>query len=172
MATPQHIAEELLSGYTNAHVATERLTSTVVFSSPSPPFRQARLLLNERWGEGGRKVLHIHAPTNLHPAPGGQHFVVATLVGNDAIEPNPKEIQEELISWFGSQVSHWTHVLTTKVRYALPHIDPNHHARTLPELEFDGVYVVGDHRTHPSVQGALASAERLLKHFEIPFPQR
>ena len=172
LATPQHITEELLSGYANPHDPIERLTSTVVFSSPAPPFRQARLLLNERWGEDGRKVLHIHTPTNLHPSPGGQHFVVATLVGADAMDPSPQQVQQELKSWFGAQVNNWNHVLTTKVRHALPHIDPSHHARALPELEFDGVYVVGDHRAHPSVQGALSSAERLLKHFETPFPQR
>jgi hypothetical protein len=32
--------------------------------------------------------------------------------------------------------------------------------------------VVGDHRTHPSVQGALASAERALSHLGIPLPTR
>lgn len=172
LATPQHVTEGLLSGYDVIHQPIERLTSTVVFSSLTPPFRQARLLLNERWGEDGRKVLHVHVPTNLHASPGGQHFVIATLVGPDALDPSPEEIQHELASWFGAQVNDWNHVLTTKVRHALPHIDPTHHARAFPEFEFDGVYLVGDHRTHPSVQGALASAERLLQHFEIPLPKR
>ena len=172
LATPQHVTQELLSGYEVAHETTERLTSTVVFSTPTAPFRQARLLLNERWGEDGRKVLHVHVPTNLHPSPGGHHFVIATLVGPDAMNPSPPEIQNELVSWFGAQVNDWSHVLTTKVRHALPHIDPGHHSRAFSEIEFDGVFLVGDHRAHPSVQGALASAERLLEHFEIPLPHR
>ena len=66
----------------------------------------------------------------------------------------------------------WEHVLTTTVRHALPHMDPTHHARFLPDVEIDGVFLIGDHRAHPSVQGALASAERLLERFEIPLPRR
>ena len=172
LATPQHVAAELLPGYSPKHQSVERLTSTLVFSAGAPPFRQARLLLNERWGEQHQKVLHVHVPTNLHPSPTGQHFVTATLVGEDSINPQVEEIQRELISWFGPGVQGWKHVLTTTVRHALPHMDPNHHARFLPDVEIDGVFLIGDHRAHPSVQGALASAERLLERFEIPLPRR
>jgi phytoene dehydrogenase-like protein len=172
LATPQHVAAELLPGYSPKHQSVERLTSTLVFSAGASPFRQARLLLNERWGEQHQKVLHVHVPTNLHPSPTGQHFVTATLVGEDAINPQIEEIQKELISWFGQGVQGWKHVLTTTVRHALPHMDPNHHARFLPDVEVDGVFLIGDHRAHPSVQGALASAERLLERFEIPLPRR
>jgi len=172
LATPQHVAAKLLPWYSPKHQPVERLTSTLVFSAGASPFRQARLLLNERWGEQHQKVLHVHVPTNLHPSPTGQHFVTATLVGEDAINPQFEEIQKELISWFGQGVQGWKHVLTTTVRHALPHMDPNHHARFLPDVEIDGVFLIGDHRAHPSVQGALASAERLLERFEIPLPRR
>tara|TARA_B110000444_G_scaffold129775_1_gene122106 strand:+ start:79885 stop:81126 length:1242 start_codon:yes stop_codon:yes gene_type:complete len=172
LATPQHVAAELLPSYSLEHQTIERLTSTLVFSAGTSPFRQARLLLNERWGEQNQKILHVHVPTNLHPSPTGQHFVTATLVGEDAINPQIDEIQKELSSWFGQDVQGWEHVLTTTVRHALPHMDPNHHARFLPDVEIDGVFLIGDHRAHPSVQGALASAERLLEQFEIPLPRR
>jgi phytoene dehydrogenase-like protein len=172
LATPQHVVEDLLPGYSTEHETVERLTTTLVFSAPTPPFRQARLLLNERWGEESHKVLHVHVPTNLHASQTGQHFVTATLVGQDAVEPSFEEIQQELKSWFGKGVQGWKHVLTTTVRHALPHIDPTHHARLLPDVEIDGVFLIGDHRAHPSVQGALASAERLLEQFEIPLPKR
>ena len=120
LATPQHVAAELLPGYSTEHQTVERLTSTLVFSTPSPPFRQARLLLNERWGEQGCKVLHVHIPTNLHPSSTGRHLVTATLVGEDATNPSVDEIQHELKSWFGQEVQSWDHVLTTTVRHALP----------------------------------------------------
>jgi phytoene dehydrogenase-like protein len=172
LATPQHVAAELLPSYSLEHQPIERLTSTLVFSAGTSPFRQARLLLNERWGEQNQKILHVHVPTNLHPSPTGRHFVTATLVGEDAIKPQTDEIQKELSSWFGQDVQGWEHVLTTTVRHALPHMDPTHHARFLPDVEIDGVFLIGDHRAHPSVQGALASAERLLERFEIPLPRR
>ena len=36
------------------------------------------------------------------------------------------------------------------------------------DVEVDGVLLVGDHRAHPSVQGAIVSAERALTHLNIP----
>ena len=144
----------------------------MVFVAPEAPFKQAPLLLNEEWGENGHRVLHVHLPTNLHPHPDGHHWVVATLVGEDAEEVDVEAVKAELIEWFGASVNQWSLLATTTVRHALPHIDPRHHARTLPEVEIDGILLAGDHRTHPSVQGTLRSAERVLKHLDIPVPRR
>jgi protoporphyrinogen oxidase len=171
LAVPQHVARALLPTMPLNHTPTERLTSTVVFRASRAPFKQARLLLNEAWGTPGNDVLHLHVPTNLHPHPAGEHWVVATLVGEAALTPNPDSVRAELVTWFGDDASHWKYLLSTQVRHALPHIDPNHHARLLPEIEIDGVVLVGDHRAHPSVQGAIASAERALAHLHIPIPE-
>jgi phytoene dehydrogenase-like protein len=170
LAVPQHVAANLLPSMPSTHQSTERLTSTVVFKAPRPPFRRARLLLNESWGQNGNIVLHVHVPTNLHPHSKGEHWIVATLVGQDALEPNIQQVRTELRGWFGSQVEQWEFSTTTMVRHALPHIDPQHHARAYSELEIDGVLVAGDHRAHPSVQGALSSAEQILKHLGVPLP--
>ena len=172
LAVPQHIARVLLPSMPLIHAPVERLTSTVVFKASRPPFKQARLLLNEAWGADGNEVLHLHVPTNLHPHPAGEHWVVATLVGEAALDPNPASVRSELVTWFGEQVNHWKHLLSTQVRHALPHIDPNHHGRLLPDVEIDGVLLVGDHRAHPSVQGAIASAERALDHLNVPLPKK
>ena len=172
LAVPQHVAARLLPKTLESHQPVERLTSTVVFAASRPPFKHARLLLNETWGTNESQVLHVHIPTNLHPHPHGHHWIAATLVGKAAEAPDPHNVQRELKGWFGSSTDQWEHVYTTTVRHALPHIDPEHHQRVLPDLELDGVLVVGDHRTHPSVQGALASAERALSHLGIPLPTR
>jgi len=172
LAVPQHVAQRMLPGSVGEHRPNERRTTTVVFVAPEAPFKQARLLLNEEWGESGHGVLHVHLPTNLHPHPDGHHWVVATLVGEDAEEVDVEAVKAELIEWFGASVNQWSLLATTTVRHALPHIDPQHHARTLPEVEIDGILLAGDHRTHPSVQGTLRSAERVLKHLDIPVPRR
>ena len=70
----------------------------------------------------------IFRPT-LHPHPEGEHWVVATLVGQDADEPDVAAVQKELRRWFGAVVDQWVHLTTTTVRHALPHIDPGHHQR-------------------------------------------
>jgi protoporphyrinogen oxidase len=172
LAVPQHVAGAMLPSSLGNHRPVERLTTTVVFTAQTAPFTQARLLLNEEWGEEGQHVLHVHLPTNLHPHPEGHHWVVATLVGEDAENVDVESVRGELTNWFGPSVAQWSHLTTTTVRHALPHINPSHHARTLPNLEVNGVLLAGDHRTHPSVQGTLRSAERVLEHLNIPFPRR
>jgi protoporphyrinogen oxidase len=170
LAVPQHVAAALLPSSASDHLPIERRTSTVVFEASRPPFKQPRLLLNESWGEPNNDVLHVHVPTNLHPHPEGKHWIVATLVGPAADNPDLRAVQDELKAWFGDQANGWSYVTTTTVRHALPHIHPDHHERTLPDIEIEGVVLVGDHRTHPSVQGALVSAERALEHMGIPLP--
>ena len=172
LAVPQHVAGRMLPESLGEHQPVERLTTTVVFVAPTAPFSQARLLLNEEWGEENQHVLHVHLPTNLHPHPEGHHWVVATLVGEDAENVDVESVRAELTNWFGPSVAQWSHLTTTTVRHALPHIDPNHHARELPDVAINGVLMAGDHRTHPSVQGTLRSAERILHHLNIPIPRR
>ena len=172
LAVPQHVAGNMLPMTLEDHAPNERMTTTVVFEAPHAPFTQPRLLLNEEWGLEGQRILHVHLPTNLHPHPEGRHWVVATLVGDDALTVNKEAVKTELSQWFGNSVDNWTHLINTTVRHALPHIDPQHHARTMPDLEVDGVLLAGDHRTHPSVQGTLRSAERVLEHLNIPLPRR
>ena len=172
LAVPQHVAGKMLPESLGEHQPVERLTTTVVFVAPTAPFSQARLLLNEEWGEDSQHVLHVHLPTNLHPHPDGHHWVVATLVGKDAENVDVESVKGELTNWFGPSVSQWSHLTTTTARHALPHINPAHHARALPNLEVNGILLAGDHRTHPSVQGTLRSAERVLEHLNIPIPRR
>ena len=38
-------------------------------------------------------------------------------------------------------------------------------------MDVDGVLLAGDHTTHPSVQGTLRSAERVLEALGVPLPQ-
>ena len=172
LAVPQHVAAALHPALADEHQPVERLTSTVAFAAPEPPFGEARLMVNETWDNDEHRVLHVHVPTNLHPHPDGEHWVVATLVGEPASSPDASTIKQELRTWFGESVERWEHITTTTVRHALPHINPSHHRRSQDDIEVDGVLVVGDHRTHPSVQGALRSAERALKRLNIPLPRR
>lgn len=172
LAVPQHVASTLLPASAGRHQPEERLTTTVVFVAPRAPFTHARLLLNEEWGMENQQVLHVHLPTNLHPHPEGEHWVVATLVGEHAKAVDVQAVKAELSAWFGDAVQQWSHLTTTTMRHALPHIDPNHHARVMPEIELNGVLLAGDHRAHPSVQGTLRSAERVLEHLNIPLPRR
>lgn len=172
VATPQHVAETLLPTLPPSQVSLTRCTSTLGFRANHPPFTQPRLLMNERWGEDGRNVLHVHIPTNLHPDSSDGHSVVATLVGDAAKHPSHESVLEELRSWFGDAVDEWEPTFSTTVHHALPSQQRQHVGRLTNEFEFEGVLVAGDHQAHPSVQGALGSAERILRHLDVSIPNR
>jgi len=172
LAVPQHVTRSMLPQIPLDHQPAERMTSTVAFIASEAPYNQARLLVNEEWGSEGNDVVHVHVPTNLHPHPSGQHWVVATLLGRAALQPDIEAVKSELRAWFGECVDGWEPLTTTTVRHALPQTDPHHHQRMLDDVEIDGVLLAGDHRAHPSVQGTLQSAERVLRHLNIPIPRR
>ena len=56
--------------------------------------------------------------------------------------------------------------------YALPSGGTTATGRERQSLIQDGIYCIGDHTMHPSVQGTLRSVERLLEHLEIPIPMK
>jgi len=112
-------------------------------------------------------VLHVHVPTLLHPREDGQHLVVATLLDD---RTDAAATLTHLDRWFGSTEG-WTHVGSTHVPHALPIIPVEHVGRDHLPVEVDGVLLAGDHTTHPSVQGTLRSAERVLDALGVTLPR-
>ena len=164
LATPQHVTAALLG---HAPPARERTTTTHVFSCAAPPLSAARLLLNGEFDVDASPVLHVHVPTLLHPRADGQHFVVATLLDE---RTDAAATLNLLSGWFGS-TDGWTHVASTHVPHALPIIPVEHVGRDHLPVDIDGVLVAGDHTTHPSVQGTLRSAERVLDALGVTLPR-
>jgi len=56
-------------------------------------------------------------------------------------------------------VSGWEHIATVRVPGALPAAPPPLRIRQPVDLG-DGLYVAGDHRDTPSIQGAMVSGRR------------
>ena len=116
----------------------------------------------------GNKILHAHTHP-YHP-----QLVIATVVGEDAdsLKENQDDILFEFETWFGKEVREWEFVTVTKVDNALPLIDINQVGRTREPISEKGILLAGDFTTHPSVQGALFSAERVIDHLNIPIPDK
>ena len=91
---------------------------------------------------------------------------------HDSLQENQDEILSEFETWFGKQVREWEFVTVTKVDNALPLIDAEHIGRIREPITEKGILLAGDYTTHPSVQGALFSAERVIKHLNIPIPDK
>jgi len=130
------------------------------FAADQAPLSKHLLVLN---GEGRGPVDNFCVPSAVSPgyAPAGKSLVSATVVG--AAEANEKDLESEvrrhLVSWFGPAVENWRHLRTYRIPLALParsSLEP----AALPVRRRPGLYLCGDHRDTPSLQGAMVSGRR------------
>jgi len=130
------------------------------FAADQAPFSKHLLVFN---GEGRGPVDNFCVPSAVAPgyAPAGKSLVSATVVG--AAEANEKDLESEvrwhLGSWFGPAVESWRHLRTYRIPLALParsSLEPV----ALPVRRRPGLYLCGDHRETPSLQGAMVSGRR------------
>lgn len=70
--------------------------------------------------------------------------------------PDPALAQRQLTSWFGPMVESWEVVALQHIPHAVPVVDAPVSRTGSPRLG-DGVYVAGDHRATPSIDGALSA---------------
>jgi protoporphyrinogen oxidase len=127
----------------------------VYFEAPAPPVPGPWLVLN---GEGG-PVNNLCVPSEVAPsyAPAGRALVAVSILG--AGEPDLDEVDRQLRGWFGSVVAEWRHLRSYRIPRALPAY-PVGSWLAQPARLAVGLYACGDHREHPSLNGALASGRR------------
>ncbi|HEY4597361.1 MAG TPA: NAD(P)/FAD-dependent oxidoreductase, partial [Thermoanaerobaculia bacterium] len=135
-------------------------TACLYYAAPRAPVAKSVLVLN---GEGGGPVDHLCVPSAVAPtyAPAGQALVAATVVGAAGADEKDleSEVRRQLTSWFGIATADWRHLRTYRIPLALParkSLEP----AALPVRRKPGIYVCGDHRETPSLQGAMVSGRR------------
>ena len=135
-------------------------TACLYFAADQAPFAKPLLVLN---GEGRGPVDNLCVPNAVAPSysPAGKALISATVVG--AASADEKELETEvrkhLASWFGAAVQSWRHLRTYRIPLALParsSLEP----AALPVRRRPGLYLCGDHRETPSLQGAMVSGRR------------
>jgi predicted NAD/FAD-dependent oxidoreductase len=114
-------------------------------------------------GEGGGPINNLCVPSAVAPsyAPSGQSLVSVSTVGipqedDAALE---KAVRAQLTSWFGPTVASWRHLRTQRIHFALP-ARASLVPAALPVRPSRDLYLCGDHRETPSLQGAMASGRR------------
>ena len=121
------------------------------------PTRQALLHLD---GAGG-PIVNTLVLTNAAPSysPHHRHLVQSTVLGT---EPLPaRDLRRELARIHGAPVGAWEELAAARVPRALPAAVPPTPAGLEHPVDLgDGLFVAGDHRDTPSVQGALANGRR------------
>lgn len=131
--------------------------STISFAAPRAPLAGAWLVLN---GTEPGPINDLCVPSEVAPtyAPAGRALVsVTVLSGRDGVDLDA--VTHQLEGWFGGAVRRWTHLRTLTVDRALPRYRPGMPLERAPRLT-DGLYACGDHRQHPSLDGAMASGRR------------
>ncbi|MFL6237567.1 MAG: NAD(P)/FAD-dependent oxidoreductase [Thermoanaerobaculia bacterium] len=135
-------------------------TACLYYAAPRAPMAKPLLVLN---GEGGGPVDNLCVPSAVAPtyAPAGQALVSATVVGAAGADEKDleSEVRRHLTSWFGIATADWRHLRTYRIPLALPArktLEP----AALPVRRKPGIYVCGDHRETPSLQGAMVSGRR------------
>lgn len=134
-----------------------RVVSCVWFAADAPPFGDKLIALD---GTGTGPVWNVAVMSNVAPgyAPPGKALVAAACPGvaDDGLEPAARA---QLRTWFGPQVEAWRHLRTDAIHHAQPEQAPPFHPKRQVALG-EGLFVCGDHRDTPSIQGALYSGRR------------
>ncbi|WP_253885418.1 NAD(P)/FAD-dependent oxidoreductase [Actinokineospora diospyrosa] len=121
-----------------------------------PPIPEAVIVID---GDHRGPVINTVVLTNAAPeyAPGAT-LVSSTVLGTD--DPGEPAVRAHLAAIYHQDTTAWQHVRTYQIQEALPvHTGPLRKPTTLP----NNLYVCGDHRDTPSLQGALVSGRRTAK---------
>ena len=138
------------------------------FEAPEPPHPLALIAVDGRRGHpsgAGRSpgpvwnaaLLTAAAPSY---APPGRHLVAATtLLDRPDGEAGEAQVRAHVGEIYGVDTARWRVVTRHRIDAALPSLSPGAALRGAVTVR-DGVFVCGDHRDTPSLQGALVSGHR------------
>ena len=166
IATESDGAARLLG---DERIATQwnRATTLYYASDRSPDDRRTLMLRGDEKGPIQTAVVI----SNVAPeyAPAGQSLISVSLAVDhekmdDDIDRIDSQARRQLQSWFGDHVQRWRRLRVYQIPYGVPRmeLDPVN----LPVKFGEGpgrcnVYVCGDHRETPSIQGAMHSGIRV-----------
>ncbi len=140
-------------------------TTTVYYSSDKAPLRRRRLILR---GDETGPIQTATVISNIAPsyAPHGQSLISVSTLNPESEYPesdDPKSLdrslRDQLTTWFGPSVSRWNRLQVYQIPYGLP-------KRSLDTIKqsvvtcHGSIFVCGDHRETPSIQGAMNSGLR------------
>jgi phytoene dehydrogenase-like protein len=139
-----------------------RSVTCLYFAADESPLGEPILVLN---GEGDGLVNNLCVPSDISSryAPPGASLISATVLGSPELDESAltDAVRAELKEWFGKQVEQWMHLKTYRIAHALP--ETGSHGLVQPSQPVrlkEGLFVCGDHRETPSIEGALVSGRR------------
>jgi len=134
--------------------------TTFYFGAAHAPIDEPTLLLDGDRREiiANTVVLSNAAPEN---APAGKSLIAASVVGVSAPSAASEAVvRVELARMYGVPTEDWELISLVSIPHALPATPPPQGRLRKPVSMGDGLFVAGDHRDSPSIQGALAGGWR------------
>ncbi len=167
IATESDAAARLLK--TDPLITQWNQATTFYYAANRPPDSRKCLMLR---GDESGPVQTATVLSNVAPeyAPAGQSLISVSL-GVDAsptteIEETDAQVRRQLRSWFGNEVSQWRRLRVYRIPFGVPKRDLEPVVLPVdgPSLGLaPNVYVCGDHRETPSIQGAMNSGIRAAR---------
>jgi hypothetical protein len=134
--------------------------TTYYFAADQAPINEPTLLLD---GDRREIVANTIVLSNAAPeyAPGGKSLITASSVGVAAPwDASEAVIRVELARIYGTPTDDWELLSVVPIAEALPAAAVPQSRLRKPVALGDGLFVAGDHRDSPSIQGALAGGWR------------
>jgi phytoene dehydrogenase-like protein len=153
VATDPGTAASLLP---TVHAAAPRKVTTHLHVLPTSPWSQPLIVL----GEPGGQLVNTVVVSDAQPrySPDGRALVSSSTLA----ATREDDVREEIARAHGVPQSELQHLTSVTVTGAQPAALPPLQLRRPVDLG-DGVYVCGDHRDTPSIQGAMASGARTAR---------
>jgi phytoene dehydrogenase-like protein len=140
-------------------------TTTFYYAAHRPPVAGPILVLNGD-GRNGGPVNNVAVMSQVSSAyaPPGAHLIAASVIGEAPeataeVEKLERNVRTQLHRWFGADATRWEILAGYPIAHALPLCRHVEWQQSAPRVS-DGVFVCGDYREQPSIQGALASGRR------------
>jgi phytoene dehydrogenase-like protein len=157
VATDPVTAAALLPGLSTPQM---RGLTTFYFGADHAPLDEPTLLLD---GDRREIIANTVVMSNAAPeyAPAGTSLIAASVVGASAPSgASEAVIRVELARLYGLPTDDWQLLTVVTLPEALPAAQPPQGSLRKPVDLGEGLFVAGDHRDSPSIQGALASGWR------------
>ena len=157
VATDPATAARLIPGLA---VPGQRILVTTYHAAEVAPVVRPALLLDStgRSGIANSVVLTLAAPAY---APAGRHLIATTAPAEAGLGEG--EIRERAARLYGQPTSDWEHIATVRADPGLATAPPPRFRLREPVRLSPTLFVAGDHRDTPSVQGALVSGRRAAR---------
>lgn len=157
VATDPAAAARLVPGLP---VPGQRILVTTYHAADEPPVRRPVLLIDGtgRSGIANSVVMSLAAPGY---APAGRHLIATTATAEAGLDE--PAIRRHLAALYGQPTGGWEHIATVRADPGLVAAPPPQGSLRKPVRLSGTLFVAGDHRDTPSVQGALVSGRRAAR---------